>query len=84
MSDHPLVPQVIAEFILGEFLPGEDPANLSDQTQLITSGILDSLATLRLIAFVEQKFGVRIAAHEADESNFDTIELISRLIESKR
>jgi len=84
MSDHPLVPQVIAEFILGEFLPGEDPVNLSEQTQLITSGILDSLATLRLIAFVEQKFGVRIAAHEADESNFDTIELISRLIESKR
>ena len=84
MSDRSLITRLLSDFILGEFLPGEDPANLSDQTQLITSGILDSLATLRLITFVEQKFGVRIAAHEADEANFETIESISKLIESKR
>ena len=75
--------KIITEYILAEFLPGEDPAHLGENTALITSGILDSLATLRLISFVEQRFEVRISAHEADEANFDSIGLIVNLIDSK-
>lgn len=75
--------QIITEYVLAEFLPGEDPSHLGENTALITSGILDSLATLRLISFIEQRFEVRIAAHEADESNFDSIDLIANLIDSK-
>jgi acyl carrier protein len=75
--------QIITEYVLAEFLPGEDPSQLGENTALITSGILDSLATLRLISFIEQRFEVRIAAHEADESNFDSIDLIANLIDSK-
>ena len=38
-------------FILKEFLPGESPEQLTDSTPLITGGILDSIATLKLVAF---------------------------------
>lgn len=74
----------IKSFILKEFLPGEDPAALTDTTPLMSSGILDSLATLKLITFLEQEFGVKIEAHEADEEHFDTIADICQLVESKR
>ena len=48
--------QTIREFILNNYLPGESPENLHTDTLLRTSGILDSLATLRLISFLEERF----------------------------
>jgi acyl carrier protein len=71
-------------YILAEFLPGEDPDNLTPDTPLMSGGILDSLATLKLITFLESEFGVQIEAHEADRENFDTLHAICRLVDSKR
>ncbi len=74
----------IREFILSEFLPGESPSNLRDDTPLRTSGILDSVATLRLVSFVEEEFGIEVEAHEAGVENFDRIEDITAFVERKR
>ena len=73
----------ISEYILAEYLPGEDPAALTPQTPLITTAVLDSIATLRVVAFLEEQFGVRIEAHEADVENLNTIADMVRLVESK-
>lgn len=74
----------IKEFIMSEFLPGEDPNELTDATPLITGGILDSIATLKLVAFVEERFGVTLEAHEADAEHLDTIARIADLIRTKK
>lgn len=74
----------IKGYMLAEFLPGEDPGNLTPTTPLMTAGILDSLATLKLITFLEKEFGVQIEAHEADEEHFNTLEAICDLVESKK
>ena len=41
------IKQTVKAYILKEFLPGENPAELVDSTPLITGGILDSIATLK-------------------------------------
>jgi acyl carrier protein len=74
----------VKEFIMREFLPGEDPAALTDSTPLIAGGILDSLATLKLVAFLEEQFKVTLAPHETDEEHLGTIADIVRLVQSKR
>jgi acyl carrier protein len=74
----------IKDYVLAEFLAGEDPSMLTPTTPLMTSGILDSLATLKLISFLEKEFDVKIEAHEADEEHFNTLDEISRLVDSKR
>ena len=74
----------VREFILAEFLPGESSANLKDDTPLRTSGVLDSMATLKLVSFVEDKFGIEVEAHEAGVENFDRISDIAALITSKK
>jgi acyl carrier protein len=74
----------VKEFILREFLPGEDPEALTDSTPLIAGGILDSLATLKLVAFLEEKFKVTVAPHETDEEHIGTISDIVKLVQSKR
>ncbi|MCB1677427.1 MAG: acyl carrier protein [Halioglobus sp.] len=73
----------IRSYILAEFLPGEDPANLEDTTPLIASGILDSLATMRLVGFIEEEFSVEIGPHETDPEYIGTIDSIERLVRSK-
>ena len=71
-------------FILEEFLPGEDPASLGDATPLVTGGILDSLATLKLVAYIEEEFGIVLEAHEVDAEHLDSLTLITELIQSKK
>jgi acyl carrier protein len=71
-------------YIVGQFLPGEDVSNLEDDTPLRTSGILDSIATLQLVSFVEQQYGIEVEARDLGVETFDRIEDIARLIERKR
>ena len=77
------IKQEIKEFILAEFLPGESPDELTDSTPLISGGVLDSIATLKLVMHVEDKYGVGFEPHEVDKENLDTLDLIARLIRSK-
>jgi acyl carrier protein len=74
----------LKEFILKEFLPGEDPGELTDTTPLITGGVLDSIATLKLVLFLEERFGVKLQAHETDPDYLDTITSIASLVRSKK
>ena len=74
----------VKDFILREFLPGEDPDELQEDTPLITGGILDSIATLKLVAFLEEQFSISIAAHEADVDHLNTLSDIGSLVRSKQ
>jgi len=74
----------VKEYILNEFLQGANPSELTDTTPLITGAILDSLATLKLVAYLEQQFGIEIQAHEASVDHLNTIADIAKLVQSKR
>lgn len=74
----------IKDYILREFLPGEAPETLDDSTELITGGILDSIATVKLIAFLEEEFGVEFEAHEMNADYLNTLDDITNAVESKR
>jgi acyl carrier protein len=70
-------------FIMSEFLPGESPDELTETTPLISGGILDSIATLKLVMFLEEEFGVSIESHEVDKEHLDNLTSIVRLLQSK-
>ena len=76
--------ETIRAFILTNYLQDESPSNLRDDTRLISSGVLDSLATLGVVTFVEREFQVQLSATETLAGSFDTIEDIARLIARKR
>lgn len=76
--------QAVKKFILDEFLPGEAAENLKGDTPLISGGILDSIATLKLVMFIEERFGIVLAAHEVDKEYLDTLDDIAKLLASKQ
>jgi acyl carrier protein len=77
------IKQTIKSFILQEFLPGENASQLTDTTPLIAGGILDSLATVKLIVFIEERYGITVEAHETVEENLGTLSDIGRFVQSK-
>jgi len=78
------VADTIRDFILTKYLPGESPENLRNDMPLRTSGVLDSLATLALIGFIEQQYNIEVEAHETDVDNFDRIDDMVAFVERKR
>jgi len=71
-------------FILNEYLPGEDPAALTDATPLMTTGILDSIAVLKVVAFLEDQFEITVEPHEAVVENLNTLSDIGQFVASKK
>jgi acyl carrier protein len=84
MSSATDIEERLKSHILAEYLPGESPANLSNDTPLRTSGILDSIATVKLVSFIETTFNVELEAHETGIQNFDRIADIATLIVRKQ
>ena len=67
---------VINDFISRELV--QDPAllPLGNATSLLDTGVLDSLNLLRLVVFIQERFG--IVVHDVDlvPENFDTVDVI--------
>ena len=79
-----MVKETIRQFVLSTHLTGESPDTLRDDTPLQTSGILDSLATLGLVTFIEQQFAVELDIYETSVDRFDTLNDIATTIARKQ
>lgn len=76
------VKERISQFIRSDILTDQRVTNL-EGADLITTGIIDSLGIMKLIAFLEQTFSVRLEDEEIVAENFETIETITSLVEKK-
>ena len=57
---------------------------VTNDEELITTGLLTSLQTVELVLFLDEHFGIDITDDEFVEENFNTVEAISHLVMSKR
>jgi acyl carrier protein len=76
------IKNTLKEYILKEFMSGEDPEELTDTTPL--ESIIDSISGSKLVAFIEKSYGVSFQAHETNAQYFNNIQGIANLIVSKR
>lgn len=58
-----------------------ETAGFSDDTSLVISGMLDSLAILRIVVFLEQEFGLDLSDQGFDQNDFDSVASIMQLID---
>ena len=66
---------------LKETLPTVD---FADGENLITNGILDSLAIITIVMGIVEKYGVSVGVEDISVENFNSVEKIAQLIERKR
>ncbi len=84
MTDADPIREQVRTFILEEFLRGEDPSSLADDTPLASGGILTSIDNIKLVAFLEDTYGIAIEAHEVIGGPLDSVDAIVRTVRSKR
>jgi acyl carrier protein len=60
-----------------------DPASITDDGSLIDVGLVDSLFVVSILAFIEERFGLRLDPEEIPIVDIETINDIAALIESE-
>ena len=73
----------LKQFIMEEYLPESNREEIGDDLNLIENGILDSLAVLKLVAYIEDSYNISLDPSEIDPDNLSTINAIDSLICSK-
>ena len=74
---------VINDYISRELV--QDPAllPLADEAPLLESGILDSLSLLRLVVFLEERFGITMGDADLLPENFASVNTICAYLRAR-
>ena len=73
----------IREFIVANFLFGQEGQGIAADQSFLESGIIDSTGLLELVSFVEQKYGISIGDRELVPENLDSLQNISQFVSRK-
>lgn len=73
----------LKEFIMVEVNPDLHLEKLEDDEPLVESGIIDSLGVLKIMAFMDEEFGIDLSDQQIKLENFKDIASICRLMEPK-
>ena len=71
------------EHLQAYFAKEQGGKNLAPDDGLLSSGLLDSLAIVKLLSHLEEEFDVEIDDADFDPENFETIASIAALISSQ-
>jgi acyl carrier protein len=58
-------------------------AEVQPRDNLLAQGVVDSLAIVKLMLFLEERFPIRISDEDIVPENFRDIESLSRFVQSK-
>lgn len=72
----------IRTFVVGDILEDQDFEDLTDSTPLITTAVLDSIAVLKLVLFLEEEFSIGVDPAQIDAEHLDTVDLMAELVRS--
>ncbi len=73
----------IRDFLIDEANWDGSREELTDELPLIENHIVDSMLLLRMVAWLEDEYGIEIGDADVVPSNFGSIERISQLIATK-
>jgi len=74
----------IRKFLLEELQLKDSRAELTDDLPLIEGHVIDSLDMLKLVALIEEEFGIDVEDEDLVPDNFASIREIAKFVDSKR
>jgi len=77
------VETVINDYISRELVPDAALLPLANDTSLLDSGILDSLSLLRLVVFLEERFGITMGDADLLPENFASVNAICAYLSTR-
>ena len=77
------IEQELRQFVIDNFLFGQSNGHLKNDDSFLDKGIIDSTGVLELVAFLEEKYQIKIQDRELIPDNLDSINNLIRFVESK-
>ena len=74
---------IISDYISRELVPDPALLPLANETSLLDSGILDSLSLLRLVVFLEERFGITMDDADLLPENFASVNAICAYLRAR-
>lgn len=74
--------QTITKFLVDEFLPDVPAESLAADYDLLAGGVIDSLGLLKVIAWLEDQFGVVVEDLEIAPDNFRTVAAMNEFVQN--
>ena len=65
--------EILISYIRDELLDGRIYADLKEDDDLLTSGLVDSLGMMTLVTFIEETIGIRVPPEDVTLESFSTI-----------
>lgn len=79
-----MITDKVRAFLSREFFRGEAVNAFSEDQPLVSSGLLDSVATLKLVLYLEEHFNITIDSDDIADGQLDTLRSIEALVTGKR
>ncbi len=76
--------QAVRDFIVDNFLFGQEDDQLGNETSLLQAGVIDSTGVLELVVFLEESHGLKVEDEELVPENLDSISNLARFIRTKQ
>ena len=74
----------IERFLLAEVAADFGKQSIDPDTDLIEQRIIDSLAILKLVTFLEESCGITVLDEDIVPENFQSVNTLVRFVEEKR
>jgi len=74
------IKKTIIDYVKKEYLDEDSDQQITEDTRLISSGIVDSFSMVSLKMFLEKKFQVKIPDDKATPEAFDSVNNIIKLL----
>lgn len=74
---------ILTDFIKQEILHGRS-VTLNEDVDLLASGVIDSLGILRMVAFMEERFGVKVPDEDVVFENFQNIRVMAQYVAQQK
>jgi acyl carrier protein len=77
------VETVINDYISRELVPDPALLPLANDTLLLESGVIDSLSLLRIVVFLEERFGITMGDADLLPENFVSVNAICAYLRTR-
>ena len=77
MNTQDMIKRYLMEELLG------DHTNLGVDDNLLLGGLVDSLGVMRLVGFIEERFGIHVPPEDVTIEHFRSVRVIAEYVESR-
>ncbi len=73
----------LRQYLLDNLLFGRSDVSVGGDTSFLESGLIDSTGVLELVAFLEEKFRIKVEDEDLIPANLDSVNALIRFVEGK-